>query len=296
MLKYRFRGRELTAANHVELLIRLGLSFTQAKIYLALCTAGTCTARAIAENSGVAREVIYQIIPTLQEKGLVETVITTPRAYRAIPAENAFEILLKHQDEEKSKLKKEVKETLKTLKQTQKGPFEECPHITMVPKGKALISKILNELKNAQESVDIIISWPIFMKWHHLYIRDEISETLKRNVRIRMLAEKNLAETKASPLAELVLRTSYFDRIDFRIAKNTSLVNMIIFDDRKVFIDAIADKALQEMPSLFSNNPSILQVATSCFQNNWEKTSPLKVENKKSLMTKLSPLNKYRLS
>ena len=140
------------------MLNRLGLNNTEAKIFLSLCSAGTSTARAIAENSGVAREVVYQIIPTLKEKGLIETVITTPQTYKAIPAEDAYKILLNRISEENKKLRKEARKSLKLLKKPQKNLLEEAPQITMVPQGKTLQSKILNALRTSKTSVDFIIS------------------------------------------------------------------------------------------------------------------------------------------
>jgi sugar-specific transcriptional regulator TrmB len=74
--------------HHVELLVRLGLTFTEAKIFLARYIIGTASARTVAETAGVAREVVYQILPTLQEKGLIEIVLTTPQTYKAIQAEH----------------------------------------------------------------------------------------------------------------------------------------------------------------------------------------------------------------
>jgi sugar-specific transcriptional regulator TrmB len=268
--------------NHAEILIRLGLNNTEAKIFLALCTAGTSTARTIAENSGVAREVVYQVMPTLQEKGIIEIVMTSPQAYKAISAEDAYEILLKRSSEENKKLKKEALKSLKALKRTLRSPLEECPQITIVPQGKANVLRILSELRNAKLSVEIIISWPKLLRWHTLYGKEEFNNALKRNVKFRVLTEKKSAGTKKSLLDALLVNTSFFERVDFRFAENDSLANMLIFDGKRAIIDVTADNTLLEKPSLFSNNPCVTRIALSYFEQNWEKYSGSPEDNGKN--------------
>jgi sugar-specific transcriptional regulator TrmB len=261
--------------HHVELLVQLGLTFTEAKIFLVLCTIGTLTARMISENAGVAREVVYQILPTLQEKGLIESVLTTPQTYRAIPAEYAFEILLKRKNEENKKTKKEIHETLNALKKVQNPPSDDCHQITTVPRGKALQSKIISEMRNAQKNVDIVISWQKFLKWHRLYANDIINQAKLRNVKFQVLVEKEVPQSMTPSLSSLVFGTNYFEYLHIRAAPNASLTNMIIFDNKKVFLDTASDKGLLETPCMYSNNPCLTPLATSYFQTNWDIAIPL---------------------
>jgi sugar-specific transcriptional regulator TrmB len=261
--------------HYVDLLVRLGLTFTEAKIFLVLCTIGTSTARMISENAGIAREVVYQVIPTLQEKGLIENVLTAPQTYKAIPAEYAFEILLKRKNQENKKTKKEIKETLKTLEKVQNISSDYCSQITIIPRGKALLTKITNEMRNAQKSVDIVISWQKFLKWHRLYAKDEINEAKRRNVRFQVLLEKEVPQMNAAPLSALIFGSTYFDDLNIRIAPTISLVNMLIFDNNKVFIDTAQEKGLPETSFMYSNNPCLTPLSISYFQTNWDKAIPL---------------------
>jgi sugar-specific transcriptional regulator TrmB len=265
--------------HYVELLVRLGLTFTEAKIFLVLCTIGTSTARIISENAGVAREVVYQVIPTLQEKGLIENVLTAPQTYRAIPAEYAFEILLKRKNEETRKTEKDIKNSLRALQKAQNTASNDCYQITIVPRGKALLSKITGEMRNAQKTVDIVISWQKFLKWHRLYAKDEISEAKRRNVKFQVLLEKELPQIKAPPLSSLVYGSTFFDDLHIRIAPNVSLVNMLIFDNKKVFIDTAQEKGLPETSFMYSNNPCLTPLSVSYFQTNWDRAIPLQSIN-----------------
>ena len=53
----------------IKTLVELGLSRTQAKIYLALVEKGTSTIRAVAENSGVGRPDTYRAMLELKRVG-----------------------------------------------------------------------------------------------------------------------------------------------------------------------------------------------------------------------------------
>jgi sugar-specific transcriptional regulator TrmB len=261
--------------HHIELLVRLGLTFTEAKIFLVLCTIGTSTARIISENSGVAREVVYQVIPTLQEKGLIENILTAPQTYNAIPVEYAFEILLERKNQENKQSEKEIKETLKALEKVQNISSDCCLQITIIPRGKALLTKITTEMRSAQKSIDIVSSWQKFVKWHRLHTKDEIDEAKRRNVKFQVLLEKEIPQMNTDPLNSTVYDSPFFDDLHIRIAPNISLVNMLIFDGKKVFIDTEQGKGLLETSFIYSNNPCLTPLSLSYFQTNWEKAIPL---------------------
>jgi len=54
----------------IKSLTNLGLTPTQAKIYLANLQTGQATAKAISQTSKIAREDIYRTLPSLQALGL----------------------------------------------------------------------------------------------------------------------------------------------------------------------------------------------------------------------------------
>jgi sugar-specific transcriptional regulator TrmB len=261
--------------HQVELLVRLGLNTTEAKIFLVLSmVTGTLTARMISENAGVAREVVYQILPKLLQKGLIETVLTSPQTYRAIPAQSAFTILIKRKNEEDKETKKEIKHTLGLLKKAQSNPSSECQQIVILPKGKALLSKITQEMKNASQSVNLVISWQKFLKWHRLYEKNVINQAMLRKVQFRVLLERQSAQLKASPIGLLNFQETYVGDLNLRLVPIASLTNMIIFDNQKVYVDTTQDEKL-ENPYFYSNNPRFTSLAVTYFETNWERAIPL---------------------
>ena len=67
---------------HVEILVRLGLTFCQAKIYLALLQLGTSSAKTISNYTNIARPDIYRVIRGLVMLGLVEKSIGKPANFK----------------------------------------------------------------------------------------------------------------------------------------------------------------------------------------------------------------------
>ena len=261
-------------SHQIELLVHLGLTITQAKIFLMLTMFGTSSAKIISENSGVAREIIYQILPTLQQKGLIETILTTPQTYKAIPPQHAFTILLKHQNQQNQKTKKEIKQTLKTLKKTQPQTPTEYHQTSAIPKGKTLHSKVTNEIKNTQNNINIITSYPKFQKWHRLYAKNQVTQALIRNVKIQVLLQKQDPKHKAPPTTPQSLGSQYLDGLHLKYLPNTQLTNLIIFDNKKLYLDT-TPQGEQEKPYLYSNNPRLTSLATTYFQTNWDRAIPL---------------------
>jgi len=76
--------RELKMSNDEDtvLLIGLGLSLNQARVYLAILQLQK-TAGQIAKFSKVRREDVYRILPTLEKMGLIERWLGKPTEIRA---------------------------------------------------------------------------------------------------------------------------------------------------------------------------------------------------------------------
>ena len=77
-----------------KVLMDLGLTLVQARVYLALVESGISKISTISKISKVARPDTYNNIKKLQKLGLVEAIIQSPRTYRAIPIIEALSLLL----------------------------------------------------------------------------------------------------------------------------------------------------------------------------------------------------------
>jgi len=84
-------ARDATAA-----LERLGLGSYEAAVFVALQQLGTGTTREISEVSAVPRSQVYGAADALAERGLVEVVESSPKAYRPVSLDAARDHLQRH--------------------------------------------------------------------------------------------------------------------------------------------------------------------------------------------------------
>lgn len=86
----------------VDALERLGLSNYEAKVFIALQTLGTGTARDVYRVSEIPRSQVYGAAENLAERGLVEVQHSTPMQYRPVSLEEAERLLEERFERERS--------------------------------------------------------------------------------------------------------------------------------------------------------------------------------------------------
>jgi len=87
----------------VEALQRLGLSKYEAQVFVALERVGTGTARDVDRMTDVPRSQVYGAAENLEERGLVEVQQSNPIQYRAVPLDEAREILQERFEREQAR-------------------------------------------------------------------------------------------------------------------------------------------------------------------------------------------------
>ena len=122
---------------NTDLLLGLGLSLNQARVYLAVLKLEKTTVGQVAKFSKVRREDVYRVLPSLEKMGLIERLLGKPTTIRATPISDALSFLVA---EEKSKYDdrlKGLREKVRILSQKdwkQLLPGEESIYILMVEK------------------------------------------------------------------------------------------------------------------------------------------------------------------
>ena len=99
-----------------QLLIVLGLTLSQARIYLTLSHSGACTVKTISKFSQVAREHVYEVMPQLQDLGLVEKIIGTPSKFNATPIQEGLHTLFQRRTRKTREMQKQKMELIKSCK------------------------------------------------------------------------------------------------------------------------------------------------------------------------------------
>lgn len=108
----------------IETLTWLGLTERQAKVYLALLQMGASGAEAISKLSAVHRQEVYRVAARLQELGLVETNLTSPTHFSAIPVEEALEVMVNQKNKEFDEVRLRTKHIIKKYTQSDFAVFK----------------------------------------------------------------------------------------------------------------------------------------------------------------------------
>ena len=260
----------------VEILNSLGLTINAAKVFLALSELGTATAKTISKTSGVAREVVYQLMPSLVKKGLVEEVLTSPKSFKAIPLKAAYNQLLQHKKEENRKISRKIDEALKKKKASTLH-VEDKNQISIIidSGGQQQHFKIHNEFKKVQKSLDMTFSLGKILQWSQHYAELDIKELERKNVRVRIITEERLLKLLAESPEIFSSIISKLKHVSFRYIQNSPAVEMMIFDKKKLFLSTRKDANINKMRWLYSNNQALLEIAKSYYETLWESAAEI---------------------
>lgn len=241
----------------VEALVNLGLTVSQAKIYLTLATTGPCTGRASASQTHIATNDVYRILNELHQKGLVEKVIAKPTVYKATQITDGLSILLQDKKDEYIQAEIQAKELSASIeiKKQETAPQEE-PQFVITSEAKMLIKMHERLGLASNQSIDFVL--PInaskALRDYPQYLRNAV----ERKVKVRALVFEEDSEKKSTitinPLFEV--RT---------LKEMKTVFGMHLFDKKEVTM-AISNKP---MPSLWTNNPNMVMIAQVYFEDMW---------------------------
>ena len=84
----------------IEALVGLGLSQTEAEVYVHLATKGPETARNISDSLTLNKRQIYRSLESLQSKGIAMGNSEFPSEFSALPFERVVDLLLEEKKEQ----------------------------------------------------------------------------------------------------------------------------------------------------------------------------------------------------
>jgi len=175
----------------VEVLIELGLSSRQARVYMALLKVGEAKAKTIAQYSKVNRQEIYRIIDELEQIGLAQRNICMPTTFTATPLTETVKMLLSQKTTQLSNLRQKTIQLTKKFKPT-KNPIQHLsnkkPQLgTIFEADRA--KKYVQTIQSTYQSLDMVTSWKRF-KQLTILLENQLQTALQKGVTIRIVTEK----------------------------------------------------------------------------------------------------------
>ncbi len=256
----------------VQILMELGLTSLQAKIYLALSQIGIATIRTIAKNSKIARQDVYRIMPSLQKRGLVEQIVVSPTMYKSIPIKEGYSLLLQKNQNEHLRLYKETTAFIKGLHDNNNKVIleEEEPQFTITYSKTLLFRKLVEKEKIVHKSIDAISTWDT-MRRILFYRSEHFNELLKRAVRIRIITEEN---GKDYSVQKNIQALSINPLFEIRYLSAPIPIKTVIYDGEEVNLSlAVPEAGNDGLPNLWSNNQQFVKVMSTYFNEIWNNSS-----------------------
>lgn len=253
------QGRE---ANIITLM-DLGLTKTQARVYLALVEKGILPIRLVADYSGVGRPETYRAMLELQQRGLVEMILFTPTKYRPLPLNEAVTILMGQKQKEIAELKEKSKILLQEYKKKTSNSVTVVEReFVLLPKGTSGFKKGISAITAAQTSIDFITS---IKRFNQLLVTasEDIVEAAKRGVKIRFILDKSNMNRSLSKIF-----AKFYNTASFKYVADSPQPFMAIYDKKSVLM-ATTDDDFCQSTLLWSNNPVLVRTVQNYFKLLW---------------------------
>ena len=249
----------------VQTLSRLGLTNSQAKVYLALLEFEKATGKTISKRSKMARQEAYRVLAELQEKGLVEKIIAMPTKFKPIPIKNGISILIERKKNEISKTQKKATSLLQKFKEKKSNTLEENEIRFSLFSEQTTVRKKKRKLKAVQRSFDVVTSW---RNPHSVLFIDveEMAEALERGVEIRVIVDKPEEEKL---LSDTIERLKKYPNFKIRYLPNVPKALISIYDKEKAWVCTCTRPVRKECPTLRIKNPCLLSILQDHFEIMW---------------------------
>jgi sugar-specific transcriptional regulator TrmB len=253
----------------IQLLTKIGLTKTQAKIYLTLLKNGDARARALAEMANSPRPLVYRILDELQKMGLVEKEIDTPHRFVATPPDSGLQILIYHKFQHFKEIQKETKLFLLELEKTRlEPPPKQNYQFKMVESKERILQIMKSQHRNVQRCIDIT---SVFKRWLNILdcCIDDYEKALQRNVKYRIVVEMPKRKTAFPESLQVLLN---YPNFQLKLSHNPLGSNIAIFDGKETTFNFYPGKSLKESPIVWTNNPSFILMAQDHFDKVWKSS------------------------
>jgi len=272
---YKQQGVEdenLSNNEEIATLSELGLTQSQAKVYLATFKLSSGKAKEIWKESGVGRQEVYQILSELSEMGLIEKEIVTPTLFKATSLSKGLQILLERKHQEIFELSSKVQQ-LANRNTIFSAAKDQGNQFSIFPRKYFTVHRGGDAFQNAQETIDFCAEFRRFA--NNLSSNSKIyEEAIKKGVRLRGIIEKP-DEHQYERLKNEATHLFSSPKFIIKFADPCDCKEIYIIDGKEAFFSLQPQKSVAEDQVLWTNNQSIIFLAQKYFEAGWNNASDL---------------------
>ena len=252
----------------ISILSELGLTVSQARIYLSLVKAKSLTAQEISAISKVSRPDVYRILAQLQETGLTQKIIAKPIEFQAIPIDECITTLMNSRIQKTTELKHKTKKLIRNFKQEKIHEQSHEKHqFILLPNKLGVHANAEKMLHNVQNCVCFLIEPRRFFSWVTIYM-PLFQEVLTRKVDCRLITSQFDEKSYAEPMKTLMKHSNFTLRIIPELPKAV----FSLWDKKTALIVTSHIGTQSQTPTLWSNNNNIVSLCQDYFETLWANT------------------------
>jgi sugar-specific transcriptional regulator TrmB len=251
---------------------KLGLTSSQATVYLAMFSLDNPTARMLFRNLSIARQDIYRILSELEERGLVERILAKPTRFRPTPIKNALSILLDRKYNEAAELKKQANELFSSSEEWTKAKTKMLPEESFEvrrvyvndPRVKASLASVRNEVRLLEGKID----WAVFGS----FVGD-MESLLEKGLKFKLITETATKQQKMPEFMDALRKNPCFE---MRFLPALFPTKIILYDNREVAIWLESTSKLHDLKkprALWSTNPGLVELSSNYFEVHWNNAT-----------------------
>ena len=225
----------------LDKLKEFGLNSYESKLWTALLSRGVSTAGELADISGVPRSRSYDVLESLEKKGVINVKPGKPIKYVAVPPSEVI-------DRVRSRLGERTEEQFTSLESIKSGPLinelndlhkqglgmMENGDLSANIKGRDNVyHHLMMMLKNAERNVNIMTSSNgLIRKLGELKL--EIEEARKRGVKVRIIAPQTKQSKDLFQKNAPILKSGSIENFSRFCVSDDKEVLLMLFDDASV--------------------------------------------------------------
>ncbi|MEM0030225.1 MAG: helix-turn-helix domain-containing protein [Candidatus Nitrosocaldus sp.] len=241
----------------IRVLLDLGLTLNEAKVYVYLAKTGYRKAIEIAENIGIPRTETYQILNRLQSKGLVIATMEHPVRYAAVEFDDLLKTMINVSMErlkEFDRRREEILQVWSNLPEFAKNPCDDKDKFQILEGRENIYTRISSMVADAGELI-MVCNEVNALRLYNYGIMDAIAKC--SNVKI----VSDVSTSMASVFMDVGL--SNVRRVENKFP-------LIVIKDRKEMVYVLRERNKNDTAALWTDSTALIESMVAFFSLLWK--------------------------
>lgn len=246
----------------------MGLTHSQARVYLNIAKMGESEIKSISKVTSVARTDLYRIMPELEQLGLVEKRIGKPVIYKATDIITGFSILQKRKEHDYFEYSRKINTLMdksKNIANIKANLSFDDFDFSVISSGP-LLEKQFSTLIIGSKMCDFVFptkGLTVLLRSYYKSIR----LSLKKGSNIRVLVNQNNCNVLSRTLSYRLQKLRETPSFQIKFIDIPINFGVVIFDNARADMNISANSVV---PSLYSTNHAFVESAKTLFATLWE--------------------------